>query len=243
MLFVLLPTIGLVLSFVLIAVLVLAYVKQRKTGRPTVKALIRSKKFIIFSVFVILCDTWFGYTLYLEYQIRNEIEQQEYYRSLRKNFVLIQNFQYGDLVLPAGSLINRYDPHDNGEPERKLEMRGLYSVRFPQPVLVAGVWANALEAFPGRIELAKDQNIGPVFAYEYGKGWIVDTTVSSISCKKGQVAAFEVPSIDYDIQAEFVRGEPDGPAARFKPDQWQFLRCEDTGPIDVPPPAPRKAAY
>lgn len=242
-LFVLVPIIGLVLSVVIITVLLLAIVKQLKTDQPAVKSLLLGRKFIILSVFVVLCDAWFGYMLYLEYQIRSEIEERDYYRSLRKNFILTQDFQYGDLVLPAGSLVNRYDPHDTGKPERKLEMRGLNSVRFPQPILVAGVWANALEAFPGRIELAKDQNIGPVFDYVHGKGWIKDTIVSSVSCTKGQVAVFEVPLIDYDIQAEFVKGKPDGPAARFKPDQWQFLRCENTGPIDVPPPAPHKTVH
>lgn len=242
-LFVLIPVIGVLLSLVVLARLAAAILKGLITGHPSVKRLVSAKKFIIVSVLAVLCDTWFGYTLYLQYKVIRDIEQRDYYRSTRRNFILQQDFQYGDLLLPKASLINRYDPYDNGEPTRALEMRGLNSVRFPQPLQVAGVWATALDASDGKIELAKDQRIGPVFKYEYEKGWIEDTTVSAIDCKKGQLAAFEVPLIDYDIQAEFLKGEPDGAAARFKPDQWQFLRCEDAEPIEMLPPVLQSANY
>jgi hypothetical protein len=199
----------------------------------------------------VACNLWTGYLYYLSARLDREIALKTHYRESRSRFVLAQDFRYGELLIPKGSLIDRHDAFDNGEPQRPLGLRGLRAVRFPHPVQVAGVWAIAMEAYPARLELAHDQRIGPVLRFDreaedgYG-AWVTDASRPTLACRRGEVALFEAPSIDYDIAAEFSRPGPDGPAARFRPSQWTVRECEsDRGPIEVPPaytgPAPESA--
>lgn len=196
---------------------------------------------IVLGLLVLAGGIW-GLVLLLKMQqIVHQIELRTHYRQSREKFVLTQNFQYGELLIPQGSLINRYDGFDNGEPQRPLALRGLESVRFPHPVQVAGVWATAMETRHPRLELAHDQQIGPVFHFDpqakdsYG-AWVKDPNQSHLACKQGEYAWFNVPLIDYDIQAEFGKPSPDGPDARFRPSQWAVTHCEsDWGPIMVKP--------
>ncbi|GAB2460443.1 hypothetical protein GCM10027082_09040 [Comamonas humi] len=200
---------------------------------------------VALAVLALACDVWTGYLLHMNAAIEREMALKAHYRESRRHFVLPQDFQYGELRIPKGSLIDRYDPYDNGTPE-PLGLRGLRTVRFPHPVQVAGVWAVAMQAHPGRLELAHDQNIGPVVHHGGGRldSWVVDTSRPTLDCRKGEVALFHVPLIDYDIQTEFGKPGPDGPAARFKPSQWRVTGCSQ-GPIEVAPaytgPAPESA--
>lgn len=181
------------------------------------------------------------------WQIQQTLEQQHRYRHSRQHFVLPQDFQYGELRIPQGSLIDRYDPFDHGEPQRPLSLRGLRAVRFPHPVQVAGAWATAMETNPTRLELAHDQQIRPVahFDRQAGDGygaWVPDPARPHLDCKQGEYAWFHRPLIDYDIEAEFGQPEPDGPAARFRPSQWAVTHCESSwGPIELQPAAPADA--
>ncbi len=176
--------------------------------------------------------------LYKSYEFDREFALITYYRQSRQQFVLPQDFQYGELLIPKGSLINRYDAFDNGEPQRPLRMNRLDAVRFAHPVQIAGVWAIAMDGH--ELELDRDQRISPVFHFDrnvngdYG-AWVLDPTRPYLDCQKGQRARFNVPLIEYDIQAEFGKPEPDGPDARFKPSQWAVVECSNHGPIEVKP--------
>jgi hypothetical protein len=98
------------------------------------------------------------------------------------------------------------------------------------------------------LELARNQRLGPVFHFDpdakpgYG-AWVVDPKRPYLQCRKGDIASLHVPLIDYDIQAEFLVGAPDGPKARYRPSQWGFIDCQEGKPaIEVQPayegPAP-----
>ena len=167
--------------------------------------------------------------------VSHRIELEAHYRQSREQFVLPQARHWGELLVPQGSLVNKRDPFDNGEPVRPLGLRGLDVVRFPHPVQVAGVWATALDA-GGELELAGDQRIGPVFYFDNEAGdWRLNPAQPYLDCKQGQIARFHVPLIDYDIVAEFAHPEPDGIAARFEPSQWRVTHCENARPIEVLP--------
>lgn len=177
--------------------------------------------------------------LYLPHSARQAREDGAVVRASRERFVLPRDFQYGELLIPQGSLINRNDPFDKGEPGRPLALHGLAAVRFAQPVEVAGVWASALQTVPARVELAQDQTLGPVFRYDTATdAWVPHKVMKAVACRKGQVAVFQVPHIPYDVQAEVGRPAPDGPEARFRPSEWLFRGCESGPPVSVAPAAP-----
>ena len=182
--------------------------------------------------------TWGLFLLYKTHEFDREFALITHYRQSRQQFVLPQDFQYGELLIPKGSLINRYDAFDNGEPQRPLRMNRLDAVRFAHPVQIAGVWAIAMDGH--ELELDRDQRISPVFHFDrnvngdYG-AWVLDPTRPYLDCQKGQRARFNVPLIEYDIQAEFGKPEPDGSDARFKPSQWAVVECSNHGPIEVKP--------
>lgn len=197
---------------------------------------------ITLAVLAMAGNAWGVVLTYQFDQTKKRIALQQHYRDSRKNFVLPEDFQYGELPVPQGSLINKYDAFDNGEPQRPLGLRGLDAVRFPHPVQVAGVWATAMDASSGQLELARDQRIGPVAHFDpkaredYGD-WVADPNRPYLECQRGQMARFHVPSIDYDIQTEFAHPGPDGPDARFRPSQWRVTECTDSeGPMKVQPP-------
>ncbi len=171
--------------------------------------------------------------------VKYEFALEQHYKESRSHFVLSQDAQYGELLIPKGSLISRYDAFDNGEPQLPLSLRGLQAVRFPHPVQVAGMWVTAME--PPRMELAWDQHVGPVMRFDpneengYGK-WVHDTKHPTIACSRGDIVLFEIPSIHYDIAKEFGKPEPDGANARFRPSEWGVQECEKgQGPIKVSP--------
>ncbi len=181
--------------------------------------------------------------LYLSHSARQTWQDGAALRASRARLVLLQDFQYGELLIPAGSLINRNDPFDHGEPNRPLALHGLQAVRFAQPVEIAGVWASALQTVPVKLELAQDQTVGPLHRFDTAsQSWVPHPLVPALACKKGQLAVFQVPHIAYDVQAEIGKPAPDGPQARFLPSQWLFKGCENGPPISVEPAAPVPAA-
>ena len=174
--------------------------------------------------------------LYLPHSARQARADGAAVRASRERFVLPQDYQYGELLIPAGSLINRNDPFDKGEPDRPLALHGLEAVRFAQPVEVAGVWASALQATPARVELAQNQTVGPVYSVNSRtQRWERNRVKPTMACKKGQIAVFMVPHIPHDVQAEVGKPPPDGPDARFLPSQWMFRHCENGPAIALEP--------
>ena len=183
-----------------------------------------------------LCIAVFVLQLYLRDNARDDRQDRAAVRASRERFVLPQDFQYGELLIPAGSLINRQDPFDQGEPGRPLALHGLAAVRFAQPVEVAGVWASALQTVPARVELAQNQTVGPVYSVSSRtQQWERNRVKPTMACKKGQIAVFMVPHIPHDAQAEVGKPPPDGPDARFLPSQWMFRHCENGPAIALEP--------
>ena len=225
------PLIGVFGTFPMVCVVAArAYAKQPPLSR-------KARRWMWgLGIFLAVADLWTGLLFYHFHSISRDIEEKQANRVARENFILDRDFQYGELIVPAGSQINRYDPFDNGEKDMPLALRGLRAVRFPHPVRVAGVTADAMDVSgEAKLVLSEDQRIGPLFAYNKQGKLSRDGQPASVACKRGQIARFDVPLIHYDIVAEFAKPEPDGPDARFKPSQWQFLGCEDGTPIDLPP--------
>ena len=234
----LLPLLGLVLT----AALLLYGMYVRWLDVPQKWLLTRRALQVLCAVAVAL-DALLLVQLYLPHSARQARQDGAAMRASRERFVLPRDFQYGELLIPQGSLINRNDPFDKGEPNRPLALHGLESVRFAQPVEVAGIWASALQTVPVRVELAQDQTIGPVYRFNTAsQGWELHKLVPAMACRKGQVAVFHVPHIPFDVQAEVGKPAPDGPDARFAPSQWLFRNCENGPPVSVAPAAPAPAA-
>lgn len=228
------PLIGVVLT---LGLLVNVLFFWRKKAQKPVRFF--SRKTLFITLLALICDLWAGYLFYMTASVKYEFALEQHYKESRSHFVLSQDAQYGELLIPKGSLISRYDAFDNGEPQLPLSLRGLQTVRFPHPVQVAGMWVTAME--PPRMELAWDQQIGPVMRFDpneengYGK-WVYDTKRPKIACARGDIVLLEIPLIDYDIQKEFGKPEPDGPNARFRPSEWGVQECEKgQGPIKVSP--------
>ena len=172
----------------------------------------------------LICDLWAGYLFYMTESVKYEIALKQHYKERRSHFVLSQDAQYGELLIPKGSLISRYDAFDNGEPQVPL-VYGDYR-RYVFLILYRlQEWVTAME--PPRMELAWDQHVGPVMRFDpkeengYGK-WVYDTKRPTIACSRGDIVLLEIPLIDYDIQKEFGKPEPDGANARFRPSEWGF---------------------
>lgn len=166
-------------------------------------------KLTIFIVLIVMLDL---FSLYLIYDMRisyiEALHTVEVKKS-REEFTLVEARQYGDLLLPKGTRIERYDPYDMGEGDREFRLTGLRYAEFPYPVKIASVWVSAIE-IRGLLLLAQDQEI------------------SGVACKAGQMAWFHVPRIEYDIINEFGEENPDGANARLKTSEWTFWHCTDS---------------
>ncbi|MFN3438318.1 MAG: hypothetical protein ACK41V_11535 [Acidovorax sp.] len=233
----LLPMLGLVLT----SALLIYAVYERWIDVPQ-KWLLNPRALQVLIAATLVCDVGLGMRFYLSHSAQQAWQDSAAVRASRERFVLPQDFQYGEILIPAGSLINRRDPFDKGEPQRPVALHGLEAVRFAQPVEIAGVWASALQILPMRVELAQDQRLGPMYRYDSAsQSWVPNTVISGMACKKGQMAVFQVPHVPYDVQAEVGKPAPDGPDARFLPSQWLFRSCEN-GPAIALEPAHRPTA-
>jgi hypothetical protein len=227
----LIPTLGVVLT-----TLLLIYGVYARWIDVSQKLVLTRPALLTLIALAVACNAWVGVRMFMSQNAKQAWEDGAALRESRQRFVLREDFQYGELLIPAGSLINRTDPFDRGEPGRPLALHGLDAVRFPQPTEVAGVMAAALHTLPMRVELAENQRIGPVYRYDTGtQTWLPNKVMPAINCKKGQVALFQVPHIEYDVVAEVGKPPPDGPNARFLPGQWLFKGCENGPPIVVQP--------
>ena len=227
----LVPLLGLVLAAALLAYGI--YVRWFDVPQ---KWLLAPRALQVLCAVAVLCNAVLLLQLYLMHSTRQARQDGALVRASRERFVLPRDFQYGELLIPAGSLINRQDPFDQGEPGRPLALHGLAAVRFAQSVEVAGVWASALQTVPARVELAQDQTVGPVYSVSSRtQRWERNRVRPTMACKKGQIAVFQVPHIAHDAPAEVGQPAPDGPEARFLPSQWMFRHCENGPPITLEP--------
>jgi hypothetical protein len=227
----LLPTIGVVLTGAL-----LVYAVYLRFVDVPGKWVLAPRALGVLLVLALLGDGLLAWRLHTAHSARQAWEDGAALRASRERFALVQDFQHGELTIPAGSLINRKDPFDKGEPGRALALHGLEAIRFAQPVQVAGVWASALQLHPPRLELAQDQRIGPIYRFDNAtQGWAPNKVMPALLCRKGQMALFHVPHIDHDVQAQIGKPPPDGPQARFMPSQWLFRHCENGPALAVEP--------
>ena len=234
----LLPLVGLLLAAAL-----LIYAMYVRWFPAAHKWLLAPRALQVLGGVALACNALLLLQLYLAHSTRQARQDGAVVRASRERFVLPRDFQYGELLIPAGSTVNRQDPFDKGAPGQPLALHGLEAVRFAQPVLVAGVWASALQTVPARLELAQDQTLGPVHRFDSATHtWAPHKLVPAIACRKGQFAVFHVPHIPYDVQAEVGKPPPDGAEARFLPSQWLLRGCENGPPLAVAPPAPGASA-
>src|SRR5699024_9539114 len=158
----------------------------RKEQLPILKSFWQHKIFAVFTLFILIITAvssfiaWEFLTIKRELQAINKPDskysQQERHQKMRHNFVLEHDHQYGEFIFPKGTLINRYDPSDSGEENYPLILSGLRYAKFPEPIEIAGILATKIEATRGLVELAEDQEVGPIHYYsskygEYG-GWV-----------------------------------------------------------------------
>lgn len=234
---------GIPAAGVLITVwLIYQFVNYWKENKQISKSFF-SKKICLSLIFAISSGLFGIYLLLSMMAFSKDYLIQQYYKESRSHFILAHDSQYGELLIPKGSLIDRYDSFDNGNPNEPFSLRGLKAVRFPYPVKVAGLWVIAMKTYPGELELAKEQKIGPVTVYEEDnpitdyKNWVPQQkTYSSIICPSGGILSMEVPPIEYDIEKEFGKPEPDGRNARFRPSEWTVKsKCQIGGFIEIDP--------
>lgn len=107
------PALGVVLT----AALLIYGVYYRWVDVPQ-KWLLTREALVALIVVAGLCDVWLGVRAYLSHTEKQTWQDSAAVRASRERFVLPQDFQYGELLIPAGSLINRTDPFDRGEPHR-----------------------------------------------------------------------------------------------------------------------------
>ena len=228
---VLVPLLGVVLA----AALLVYGVYVRWFDAPQ-KWVLAPRALQVLCAVAVLCNAVLLWQLYRMSHAQQTREDHITARASRERFVLPQDFQYGELLIPAGSLVNRQDPFYRGEPAAPLALHGLEAVRFAQPMEVAGVWASALQATPARVELAQNQTVGPVYSVNSRtQRWERNRVKPTMACRKGQIAVFMVPHIPHDVQAEVGQPPPDGPDARFLPSQWMFRHCENGPAIALEP--------
>jgi hypothetical protein len=232
------PSLGLVLSVGLLAYA--AYRRFFDTGQQFVLA---PQALWTLCTLALLCDLWMLVRPFLAQRQEQAQKSSATFSAARQKFKLPHDVLYGELLIPAGSLVNRMDPFDKGEAVRPVALHGLESIRFAQPVRIAGTWVNALQIQPLRLELAEDGPVGPVYRYdEATQSWRLNKVAPALQCRKGQHAIYQVPPIAYDVQAEVGKPAPDGPLARFRPSEWLFRNCENGPSIAVQPAHPQAAA-
>lgn len=154
-LFLILPVLCLIGTISLPLVVVL----QSRTAKGRERMARHKRKLLVGGLFVALIDLVYGYVLYDSYKTYLEIKEEGINREKRARFTLPHATWHGELLIPAGTQIVRYDAFDNGEPDRPQKLTGLISARFPEPILIADAWAIAIQHTGGELELARDQTI------------------------------------------------------------------------------------
>lgn len=166
---------------------------------------------------------------------KKTVTKHDYYRGIRSHFVLPYDYPYGDFIIPKGSLIDRPGTYSSGEEIRPLQMNRLKSVRFPYPVKIAGVKANALLTWPLAVELAEDVVIGPVYDEDSFK------VADEQACQKGDLAEYYQPRLKEKTHKMITTSALEKVnAVYFVPDQWLFLGCDSDSMINVPLPYSKK---
>ncbi|MHC5226501.1 tetratricopeptide repeat protein [Ignatzschineria sp. LJL83] len=214
------------------------YFIARKEQVPFIRLLFKSKFFIVvFSISVVFSTIAIIIALAI-YSFKKDFERKQEYMESRQYFVLEHEHLYGEFLFPKGTLINRNDSRDIGEEVYLPVLSGLDRVRFSEPTEIAGILATAMDIM-GYIEIAEDQQIGPVHYFprksQLGNEPLVDRTLPFMHCKKGSVAVFERSRKRRFSDRAYHWRYADGADAEFSPSEWKFRYCDEKRTIDVLP--------
>lgn len=148
-------------------------------------------------------------------------ERQEMRWKKRRNVELSESRPYGEITLPAGTVLNRIEHQIPGTEDSPISLDGVTQVRLPHPQTIAGAPTIAFHPAPATLELAQDHE----FSYADGehKGEIV-------TCEAGWLVVFDAPA---ERELETDLWEFGLPAAFFQPSRWRFKNCFSSSPIRV----------
>ncbi len=148
-------------------------------------------------------------------------ERQEMRWKQRRNVELREARVFGEITLPAGTLLNRREPQIPGTEDSPITLDDVTRVRLPQAQLIAGVKVIAFQTAPALLELAEPH----VFVGEAGM-----EEGQAVSCEAGWLATFTVPP---ELEPDFDQGPSVLPAETFQPSRWRFKNCFAGDPIRV----------
>lgn len=148
-------------------------------------------------------------------------ERQEMRWKPRRDVELREARQYGEITLPAGSVLNRIERQIPGTEDDPVDLDGVTALRLPQPQRIAGVQAIALHPMPATLELAEPHVFHPLEGPEKGQ---------AVNCGAGWLVEFTVPP---ELEAGSDEWQHGMPAAWFQPSRWRFKRCFLSDPIRV----------
>ncbi|WP_226952948.1 hypothetical protein [Mesopusillimonas faecipullorum] len=160
-------------------------------------------------VFIVFAYVSFVALIYLQiYYVDYKTDKLRHEETVRRYTTLAHSARFGELEIPAGSLINRGDPENYVDLPHNDPLMGLTAVRFSQVTEVAGVPAYAMS-----VE-------GTGLSLELVQPYQLESDEGSMLCPAGYVLFMQYP--DKWIADEY-RLEP--PYAWFKPSEWQPASC------------------
>ena len=163
----------------------------------------RNKKHLSIGLLLLIIDTAAIYLMldfYYFMPLRSERIEE------RRSFILSKERVYGELIVPAGTQVYRVDNFDGGAKNYPITFTEQPLLKFPHPVLIAGIPVTELN--PGglypELILARDH------------------VISGHYCQKGQVAIFDNLANSYkDWENRDENGRqkppPEGREAPFHP--------------------------
>lgn len=179
--------------------------KQGKPRKP-LSALVQ-----VIVVLLSLYPIWMG-VMYLEIWYGQYRSDQAYKAETIRRFTeLDQTTRFGEMLIPAGSLINRGDPDHFRHLAHRDPLLNLETVRFNAPTSVAGVLAYAMS-----IE-------GSSLTLELAQEYQLSSSELSRRCLVGDILLFPYPERRI---SEEQRITP--PYTWFSPSDWEPRTCFDS---------------
>lgn len=165
-------------------------------------------KFLFLILILVLFDCFGIYMSRLKSNVEKEVYKKYENKKSRRNFTLQNEYQFGDVLFPAGTKIVRYDPNDNGEDNLPLSLTGLDRAEFPYPLKINNLMVTAIQ-----------RNGDMWLLWLDGKHQIQETW-----CDENQVAAFAYPYIS-------------GYEVIFKTSEWIFKYCLNKSEVSITKPS------
>lgn len=167
-------------------------------------------------VYVLLCAT-----LLAEIFISDALSERRELRWKARQYLTLSSPQpFGEIILPAGSLVNREEPRIPGTENSPISFDRVTAVRLPHPLSVAGVAWQAFRVDPAVVELAEPATFRVLEGEHAGQVQ---------HCEAGWLVTFHTPSSSDDLP-ETVSDET---APVFQPSRWRFRSCFEGSPLVV----------